>query len=131
MNGFGERLRARAKELGLTDSEVARRLDLSQARYSHYVNGVHEPDLPTLVRIAQVLDISTDRALGVEAPPADDELGPLRARIAAAAARMDAFTLRAAVGLVEAIVPAPAAPAEEEAPSRTRATKSRRRKSAL
>ena len=122
MNGFGERLRARAKELGLTDSEVARRLDLSQARYSHYVNGVHEPDLPTLVRIAQVLDISTDRALGVEAPPADDELGPLRARIAAAAARMDAFTLRAAVGLVEAIV---------QAPSRTRATKSRRRKSAL
>ena len=45
MKGFGERLRARAKELGLTDSEVARRTGLTQRRNSNYVNETVEPDL--------------------------------------------------------------------------------------
>ena len=103
MKGFGDRLRARAKDLGLSDSEVARRLGLSQARYSHYVNGVHEPDLDTLVRIVRALGMSADQALGMEAHQVHDEVGVLRGRIAVAAGRMNAFTLRAVAAMVEAV----------------------------
>ncbi len=74
MRGLGERLKERTRELGLTDSEVARRLGLSQARYSHYANDVHEPDLETLVRIAQTLGMSSDQALGLT-PPAEGDRG--------------------------------------------------------
>ena len=107
MQGFGERLKARARELGLSDSEVARRLGLSQARYSHYVNGVHEPDLATLARIVRALAMTADQALGLETSDEGGEDGALRARLSVAAATMDTFTLRAVVGMVEAVAAAP------------------------
>ena len=102
MQGFGERLRLRAKALGLTDSEVARRLGLSQGRYSNYVNGVVEPDLGTLVRIAQALGLTTDQILGMGSPAAEDEGQILRTRIALAAEAMGPAALDAAAIMFDA-----------------------------
>ena len=65
METWSDRLRLRARELGLTDVEVARRLGLAQGRYSSYVNGTREPDLLLFVRICEVLQTTPDRILGV------------------------------------------------------------------
>ena len=65
MRGLGERLKARARELGLSDSEVARRLGVGQGRYSSWVNDTHEPDLETLARVVGVLAMTADQALGI------------------------------------------------------------------
>lgn len=55
MEPFATNLRKRAKELGLSNAEVARRARLSERRYGNYVSGRRESDLATLVRIASVL----------------------------------------------------------------------------
>ncbi|MEJ0010998.1 MAG: helix-turn-helix transcriptional regulator [Alphaproteobacteria bacterium] len=60
MTGIGKNLRRRAKELKLSDAEVARRLDISARRYSYYVHDAREPDFQTLKKIAKVLKISLD-----------------------------------------------------------------------
>ena len=67
MQGFGARLAARAKELGLTHAEVARRAGLSERRFGNYVTDTREPDLHTLTILAKVLVISVDELLGVAA----------------------------------------------------------------
>ena len=102
MQGIGKRLRARARALGLSDSEVARRIGLSQGRYSNYVNEVVEPDLGTLVRIARALGMTADETLGMTPLAAEDEGQVLRTRIALAAETMDHTALEAAASLFDA-----------------------------
>ena len=88
MREVGEKLQARARELGLTDAEVARRLGLAQGRYSNYVNGAREPDFATLARICRELAISPDELLGFRSP-GDDSSSDTRTRIDAL---LDGFT---------------------------------------
>ena len=64
MEGLGDRLRVRARELGWTDAEVARRVGVGQTRYANYVTDRHEPDLATLTRICAVLRYSPSDLLG-------------------------------------------------------------------
>lgn len=68
MDLFASRLRERAAELGISHAEAARRAGLSERRYSHYVSGIREPDLATLVRIAEALQTTLDALLGVGDP---------------------------------------------------------------
>ena len=104
MEEYGERLRARARELGMTDVEVARRLGLAQARYSRYVNGEREPDLRTFVRICRILATTPDAILGVGTPgEGTAESDRLRARIDAALTTMNLSTLRAAAAVLDAL----------------------------
>ena len=70
MEPFATNLKKRAEELGLSNAEVARRAGLSERRYGNYVSGRREPDLATLVRIAQVLDSTPDRLLSFGGEPA-------------------------------------------------------------
>lgn len=65
METFANNLRKRAEELGISNAEAARRADLSERRYGNYVSGRREPDLATLVRIAQVLETTPDVLLGI------------------------------------------------------------------
>jgi len=44
MQGFGARLMARARELGLSNAEVARRAGLSERRFGNYATDIREPD---------------------------------------------------------------------------------------
>ena len=84
--GWGERIRARARELGLTDAAVARVLDLPQRRYSAYVNEAREPDFATLLRVCQVLKTTPDAVLGVgphvSLTPNDADLARMEAALA-------------------------------------------------
>lgn len=105
MDGVGERLRARARALQLSDAEVARRLGLSQSRYAHYVNDTREPDLATFVRICRVLGTTPNEVLGAtattEEPASEQYL--LRRRIAAAGEAMSLEALRTAVVVMNAL----------------------------
>lgn len=65
MQVLGQRLRSRAKELGFSNAEVARRAGLSERRYGFYVTGDREPDLSTLLRICKVLSTTPNVLLGV------------------------------------------------------------------
>ena len=107
MQGMGARLRARARELGLSDTEVARRLHLSQPRYANYVNDTNEPDLATLVRICRALGITPDEALAFADPPGRAADDVLKARIEAAAGCMDPGRLHIAAALMDTLASLP------------------------
>jgi transcriptional regulator with XRE-family HTH domain len=85
MQVFAQRIRERARELGLSDAEVARRAGLSERRYSYYATGEREPNLATLVAICGVLAATPNDLLLPEAkPPALSDRDRLIARISAA-----------------------------------------------
>lgn len=63
-SGWPGRLKGRARELGIPDAEVARRVGLAANRYSNYVNGIREPDLRMFARICRALATTPDAVLG-------------------------------------------------------------------
>jgi transcriptional regulator with XRE-family HTH domain len=83
MDGFGARLAARARELGLTNAEVARRAGLSERRFGNYVADSREPDLQTLASLARVLLIATDSLLGLAPDGTENNRRRLLAQIEA------------------------------------------------
>jgi transcriptional regulator with XRE-family HTH domain len=82
MKRLAENLKYYARKAGLSDAAVARKSGLSEVRYGHYVRGRSEPDLATLIRICNVLNITPNdllladegknRALAKDVKP-DDE----------------------------------------------------------
>lgn len=105
MELLGKQLRKRARQLGLSDAEVARRAGLSERRYGHYVTGTREPNLATLLRICSVIDTSPNKLLGYERiTPPKDKHARLSARLNAAANVLDADDLQVAVKQVEVLV---------------------------
>lgn len=102
MEAFSENIRKRAADLGISHSEVARRLGISERRYAHYVRGDREPDLNLLVRIARILESSPDALLGVETKM-EGRRQALMQRISAAASRLDEDSLELAAEQVQLI----------------------------
>jgi transcriptional regulator with XRE-family HTH domain len=101
MELFANNLRQRAEQLELAHAEVARRAGLSERRYGNYVSGRREPDLATLVRIAQVLETTPNDLLGVSTDGRRDALGDKINSAASALAKPDREVLAACA---EAIV---------------------------
>ncbi|MBS0472142.1 MAG: helix-turn-helix transcriptional regulator [Proteobacteria bacterium] len=60
---FGQNLCAFARDLGLSDAEVARRAGLAERRFGHYVTGLREPNLDALLRICRALGCSPNDLL--------------------------------------------------------------------
>lgn len=107
MEQFATNLRSRAKDLGLAHAEVARRAGLTERRYGNYVAGTREPDLASLIRIADALGTTPDQLLGVRAEAADRSAHELlRDRLASAASGMDVPDLELLVIAAEAIAQA-------------------------
>lgn len=102
MEGLGERLRARARELGWSDAEVARRVGLAQTRYANYVTNRHEPDLATFVRICSVLGVSTAELLGK--PVVEDVSERLRRRVHAMVEVLDPESLAVAAVVLDGLL---------------------------
>lgn len=104
MEVFADNLRRRATELGLSNAEVARRIGLAERRYANYVIGRREPDLATLVRIADILGVTADDLLrpsgtANKTTAVDD----LRTRLQLAAKVLDPRDLQSVVVQVEAL----------------------------
>ena len=105
MDTFAKNLRRRAEELGISNAEAARRAGLSDRRYGNYVSGRREPDLATLVRIAQVLETTPNALLGIDIPPkAAGRKKALRDKIASAVSALDDKDREVLAVCAEAIV---------------------------
>ncbi|MGI4799047.1 MAG: helix-turn-helix domain-containing protein [Janthinobacterium lividum] len=103
MEGLGDRLRVRARELGWSDTEVARRVGIGQTRYANYVTNRHEPDLATFARICSVLGASASAMLG-QAASEPDEASRLRGQVATALEVLDETALTIVVAVVDGLV---------------------------
>ena len=99
---IGQRLVARAKELQLSNAEVARRLELAESRYAHYVSGSREPDFATFIRICNLLRTSPNDVLGFPGTPAATSADSvLRDRAGLALSTLSAESLSLAVDFLE------------------------------
>lgn len=63
---FCERLKALRTEKGLSQPELANLLGVSNGIISFWENGVNEPTISNLIKLAEVLEVSTDYLLGFE-----------------------------------------------------------------
>lgn len=64
-NILGSRIKSRRQALGLSQSDLSRQLNCTQAALSQYENGNREPGLNDLVNIAHCLNTTTDYLLGL------------------------------------------------------------------
>lgn len=103
MNHFGENLRGRARALGLSDAEVARRTGLSERRYGHYVTGRRQPDFATLRQICLTLGVTPNDLLVNAMVGEHDERALLTDRLMATANLLDLDRLRMAIALVNTL----------------------------
>lgn len=65
---LGRRIASFRKQHGLTQTELAERLDLSQTVISSYEIGRLRPHPDLLLKLADILDLSTDELLGRAKP---------------------------------------------------------------
>jgi len=63
---IGERLRSARKQKGLTIAELAKLLGVAPITVSRYETNKREPDIETLKKLSDILDVSVDYLLGKE-----------------------------------------------------------------
>ncbi len=61
---IGDRIKYICDQRGLTQRELARRVNVTEVSMSRYINGFREPKAHVIVDIANALDITTDYILG-------------------------------------------------------------------
>ena len=61
---FTKRLNQVRKERRYTAQQMADKLSVTLGTYRHYENGHSSPNLNTLIKIADILDVSLDYLLG-------------------------------------------------------------------
>ena len=103
MEIFVEKLQERSKELGLTQADVARLAGLNERRFNHYARGRRQPDLATLVRIAEALKTTPNWLLGVDPPATSAHRQQLVAKAMAKCMALDISRLNIAITLLTAL----------------------------
>lgn len=63
---LGQKLKELREEKGLTQKQVAEKLNLNSVTYLRYEKAQREPSLSTLAEIAKFFDVSVDYLLGFE-----------------------------------------------------------------
>lgn len=63
---FGERLLSLLQKQGITQKQLADRVNTTEATLSRYVNGEREPKADMLANIATALNTTSDYLLGIE-----------------------------------------------------------------
>ena len=107
---FHENLKALRKDRGLSQEELAVRLNVVRQTISKWEKGLSVPDAAMLIRLAEVLDTTVSRLLGADVPEDEadrDRLAEQLARIneqLAVRNRRGRFILRLVVGILAAFV---------------------------
>lgn len=65
MVDFGQKLRNLRLEAGMTQAELAQRLDITKAVISYYELHERRPSAEVLIKLASIFHISTDYLLGI------------------------------------------------------------------
>ncbi len=63
---LGQRLKELREEAGLTQKELAQKLNIHSVTYLHYEKSQREPPLALLVEFALFYDVSVDYLLGLQ-----------------------------------------------------------------
>ncbi len=66
VKSFCEQLKAIRIEKGLSQPELAQLVGVSKGMISFWENGVNEPTITNLIKLAQIFEVSTDYLLGLE-----------------------------------------------------------------
>ena len=104
MQPFATEVRRRAAALRITQAEIARRSGVSIRAFSHYLSERSEPNLATLVRIADALDCTPNDLLGISRTvDLSGESEALRQRIATRCRQLDGATLRLTLLMIGAL----------------------------
>lgn len=61
---IAERLTAAREKVGLSQSEVARRIGATQAAISYFEQGLKIPSVPVLLNLARLYNVSMDYLVG-------------------------------------------------------------------
>lgn len=70
-----ERLKSLRKKAGLTQKQIAEKLQVGQNSYSNWEKGKRTPIQPTIEKLAEILNTSTDYLLGkTDIPDRDLEI---------------------------------------------------------
>lgn len=64
MSFFTDKLKLLRKEKKLTQKEIAEQIGIKQNSYSDWETGKNEPNLENVVKLAKILDTTTDDLLG-------------------------------------------------------------------
>ena len=64
MSDFTQRLKESRKNKKLTQSEVAKKLEIATSTYSNYEQGTRFPDKETLIKLSKFYEVSIDYLLG-------------------------------------------------------------------
>ncbi len=66
MVNFGERLRQLRTDAGITQTELARRLNITKSVVSYYELQERTPSPDVLVQLADIFHVTTDYLLGID-----------------------------------------------------------------
>jgi transcriptional regulator with XRE-family HTH domain len=72
-NHLGKNIRLLRKQKGLTQVELSKMLDCSQAMITTYESGKKKPSVSSLARLAEALGVSIDNVVGNNAQPKDSD----------------------------------------------------------
>jgi len=61
-------------EFGLSQNELAEKLNISQKCISNWENGVNEPDFETLIKLSRLFDVTSDYLLGIDGNQSDSSI---------------------------------------------------------
>ena len=65
MAQFGEILSELRKDREMLQKDLAARMHVSEGTISNYENGAHFPDIPKLIELAHIFNVTTDYLLGL------------------------------------------------------------------
>lgn len=65
MSIFSDRLAELRKKRGLTQQQIADELSVNRVTYTNWEKGNREPSLENVVKLANILDVTTDYLLGM------------------------------------------------------------------
>ena len=66
MADLGKRIRKLRTEAGLTQSDLAEKLEIKKSTVSAYENGDRKPNKDTVIKIAYLFNVTTDWLLGLD-----------------------------------------------------------------
>ncbi|WP_270623418.1 helix-turn-helix domain-containing protein [Streptococcus sanguinis] len=66
---FPERLKQLRKEAGLTQKQIAEKMQVGQNSYSNWEKGIRTPIKPTIEKLAEIFEVSPDYLLGTTDDP--------------------------------------------------------------
>ena len=81
MENFPSKLKEKRKNKGYTQEKMSQMLDIGQSAYAKWENGRTEPTLENVVKLAKILDTTTDELLGINKSVASNWINDIKTTI--------------------------------------------------